>query len=399
MTSTKEQTSKTSLPKQILKTLYAPHKAFKEIIQNPRYLGPLLIMVLLVVANVGYTYVATSKTYVEQTLPAGQPLDEWTENATLWTSNAAISQSSDNINGTYYGNSSIAFTIMNGTEVAAELDNIGPINCTGPDGFSLLSFRLKWTNPATNPINMTVQLFSSTSSNHFDYAPTIGSLNLTYNIWNNLTGADAIPLNTQLNWSSSGNADWANITGLKLDFVWNGNSNITLLVDGLFFHGPVKSLYESAGTLYMANFAIVAFMQFVFTWVLLTGIAYILTKAFGGKLVWKPLLILIGFALITMFVQVIVNTAAYTTLGNIRYPFELIGGVQGEGQAASDAIQSQTVIVSNVLRVMQLAVYAWTIALSALAVRLVAEISWFKSAVVATIAYFVALLAESFIIG
>lgn len=395
MTSTKEQTSKTSLPKQILKTLYAPHKAFKEIIQNPRYWGPLLIMVLLVVANVGYTYVATSKTYVEQTLPSGQPLDEWTENATLWTSNAVRSQSSDNINGTYYGNSSIAFTIMNGTEVAAELDNIGPINCTGPDGFSLLSFRLKWTNPTTNPDNLTVQLFSSASSNHFDYAPTIGSLNLTYNIWNNLT----IPLNTQLNWSSSGNAVWANITGLKLDFMWNGSSNITLLVDGLFFHGPFKSLYESAGTLYMANFAIVAFMQFVFTWVLLTGIAYILTKAFGAKLVWKPFLVLIGFALITMFVQVIVNTAAYTTLGNIRYPFDLIGGVQGEGQVASDAIQSQTVIVSNVLRVMQLIVYAWTIALSAIAVRIVAEISWFKSAVVATIAYFVALLAESFIIG
>jgi hypothetical protein len=48
---------------------------------------------------------------------------------------------------------------------------------------------------------------------------------------------------------------------------------------------------------------------------------------------------------------------------------------------------------------MQLIVYAWTIALSAIAVRIVAEISWFKSAVVATIAYFVALLAESFIIG
>lgn len=394
MTSTKEQTSKTSLPKQILKTLYAPHKAFKEIIQKPSYLGPLLIMVLLIVANVGYTYVATSKTYVEQTLPAGQPLDEWTENATLWTSNAAISQNSDNINGSYYGNSSIAFTLINSTEVSAELDNIGPINCTGPDGFSLLSFRMKWTNPAVNPINMSVQLFSSASANHFDYAPTVGSLNLTYNIWNNLT----IPLNAP-SWLSSGNASWAKITGLKLDLVWNGNSNITLLIDGLFFHGPFKSLYESAGTLYMVNFAIVAFMQFVFTWVLLTGIAYILTKAFGGKLVWKPLLILIGFTLITMFVQVIVNTAAYTTLGNVRYPFELIGGVEGEGQAASDVIQSQTVVVSDVLRVMQLIVYAWTIALTAIAVRIVAEISWFKSAVVATIAYFVALLAESFIIG
>ena len=381
--------------RQILKTLYAPHKAFKEIIQNPSYLGPLLIMVMLVVANVAFTYAATSKTYVELSIPTGENLDEWTENSTLWISNAAISESNDSITGGYFGNASIAFSVIDVTQAWAELDNIGPVNCSSPDEYTQLSFRAKWTNPQTEPAHMTIKLFSNSSSEYFSYSPTVASLNLTYITWNNLT----IPLNTS-DWSSSNSsADWEKITGLRLEFDWTENSNITLLVDGLFFHGPFSSLFENAGSLYLVNYAILGFMQFIVTWVILSGLTYILTKAFGGKLVWKPLLILIGFALITMFVQALVNAIAYASLPNMHYPFELLVGVEGEAQAVVDSINSQTWIVAYVQRFMQIAVWIWTIALTTLAVRLLAAISWFKSAAVAAIAYFITLLVESFIVG
>ena len=381
--------------KQILKTLYAPHKAFKEIIQNPKYLGPLLIMVMLVIANVAFTYAATSKTYVEHSIPTGEKLDEWTENRTLWTSNTAISENNDSITGGYFGNASIAFSVTNATQVWAELGNIGPVNCSGPDEYTKLSFRAKWTSPQTQPTNMTIKLFSNSSSDYFSYNPAVDSLSLTYNTWNNLT----IPVNTA-DWSSSNpNTNWEKITSLRLELTWNENTNITLLVDGLFFHGPFSSLFENAGSLYLVNYAILGFMQFIVTWVVLSGLAYILTKTFGGKLVWKPLLILIGFALITMFAQALVNAIAYAALPNMRYPFELLVGVKGEAQAVVDSINSQTWVVAYIQRFMQIAVWIWTIALTTLAVRLLAAISWFKSAAIAAIAYFVTLLVESFIVG
>ena len=381
--------------KQILKTLYAPYKAFKEIIENPKYVGPLLIMVLVVIANVAFVYVAASKTYMERSIPTGEKKDEWTENRTLWVSNGVISESSDCINGSYFGNRSIAFSVTDETQALAELDNIGPVNCSSQDEYTQLSFRAKWTSPETKQANMTIKLFSNPTSNYFSYNPTTDSLNLTQGVWNNLT----VPLDTAA-WTRSGpSSDWGNITGLKLELTWNSNSNITLLVDGLFFQGPFSSLFENAGSLYMINYALLGFMQFVVTWVLLSGLAYILTRAFGGKLVWKPLLVLVGFALITMFVQAIINAVAYASLSNIRYPFDLLVGVQGEGQAAADAINAQTWIVANVQRFMQIAVWIWTIALTALAVHLLAAISWFKCAAISAIAYFVAILAESFIIG
>jgi hypothetical protein len=385
--------------KQILKTLYAPHKAFREIIQNPKYLGPLLIMVMLVIANVAFTYAATTKTIVEHSIPTGEKLDEWTENSTLWTSNAtsnaAISESNDSITGGYFGNASISFAVTNATQIWADLDNVGPVNCTSPDGFDKLSFRTKWTTPQTQPANITIKLFSNSSSDYFSYSPTVNALNLTRNIWNNLT----IQLNNA-EWSNSTpNVNWTKITRFRLELTWNENSNITLLVDGLFFHGPFSSLYENAGSLYMINYAILGFMQFIVTWVVLSGLVYVLTKAFGGKLVWKPLLILIGFALVTMFVQALVNAIAYATLPNMRYPFELLVGVKGEAQTVVDSIESQTMIVAYTQRIMQIAVWIWTIALTALAVRILATISWFKSIAIAAIAYIVTLLVESFIVG
>ncbi len=381
--------------KQILKTLYEPHKVFREIIQDPKYLGPLLIMVMLVVANVAFTYAATSKTYVELSIPSGEKLDEWTENSTLWISNAAISESNDSVTGGYLGNASIALSLIDSTQAWAELGNIGPINCSNPNGYTKLSLRIKWTDPQAQPDNMTIKLFSNSTSESFSYNPTMASLNLTRDTWNNLT----IPLNTS-DWSGSNpTADWERMTDFRLELEWTEYSNITLFIDGVFFHGPFSSLFENAGSLYLTNYAILGFMQFVVTWVILSGLTYILTKAFGGKLVWKPLLILIGFALITMVVQAVVNAIAYATLPNINYPFELLVGVEGEAQSIVDSINSQTWVVANVQRFMQIAVWIWTIALTTLAVRILAAISWFKSAAIATVAYFITLLVESFIVG
>lgn len=379
----------------ILKVIYAPHKAFKGIIQNPKYFGPTLIVILFIAASMGSTYAAISKTYIEKTLPDGKLLDEWTENRTLWTSNAGITESNDGMNGSYYGNKSIAFSITNNTEVWAQLKDIGPVNCSGPDGYSKLSFRIKWTNPEVKPANATIQLLSTISSEYFSYNLTGALPNFTYNVWNNLT----LPLISD-GWSNSSSAaSWDNITGLKLDFAWVDSSNITLVVDGVFFRGNFNSLLESAATAFLVNYAFMAFTQILLVWVILTGLIYLMGRGLGGSVLWKPVLIVIGFTLVPMVIQSLVNTAAYLSSPTVHYPLELIGGVSGESDIAFNAILEQTWLTSQIMRYTQVAVYVWTIALCSLAVRVLTGFGWAKSFLIGAAAYLITLLAGSFLLG
>jgi hypothetical protein len=385
----------------LLKVIYAPHRAFREIAANPTYLGPILIAVLFMAANVGFFYVSSSKTYFEQTLPNGLNHDEWTENSTFWTSSAIINESSDAITVNYpsnirpyYGSKSIAFSI-NSSEVWMELNNIGPINCSSTDVYSRLSFRVKQISPQKTPMSATLYLISTNPSDYFYYDLTQNFSSFTINEWNNLTGIQLVA-----GWNeSSPDAAWGNITGFKLDLKWSDVSNTTLLLDGLFFHGPFESSLETVGSSYLVNVAFSYAMQFVITWVILAGVLYLLSKTLGAKLVWKALLIVVGCILITMVVQVVVNAAAWGTMPNIKIPFELSGGVPGEGQAALNLISDQTALVDLIGRLSQIALYVWTIALAGLAVRLLGEFSWTKSFLAATVAYFITLFVGSFLFG
>lgn len=382
----------------ILKIIYAPHKAVKEIAANPTYVGPLLIAVLFVAANVGYTYIWSSKNYFEQTLPNGLNHDEWTENKTFWTSNpnTNLSERSDaitvNYSATaipYYGSKSIAFSI-NDSEVWMELNNIGPINCSD---YNKLDFKVKQLSPQNNPVNVTIYVFSTSPSNNSYYDLTQNFSNSALNEWNNLTDIQLVS-----GWNKDGaGADWNNITGFKLDLRWPAVSNITLLIDGLFFHGPYQTSLESIGSSYIwFSLASSYTFQFVITWVILGGILYLLSKALGAKLVWKTLLIVIGCILITMVVQAVVNAAAWGTQSNINAPFVLNGGVPSDAaQAAYNAITDQTLLVSLTATVTQIAMFVWTIALAGLAVHLLAEFSWTKSLLAATVAYFVTMFTLS----
>jgi hypothetical protein len=378
----------------ILEVIYAPHKAFKKIAEKPSYVGPAIIIVILILANIGFAYVAMSKTDLEITAPNGLSQDEWTQNSTLWASNALVSESNDSITGTYYGNASIAFTITNSTQIWMWLNNIGPVNCSSQGGFNQISFRLKQLSPQDEPQNASIYLFSANTSNYFYLDLTQYVSNSTVNTWNNLT----LPLVS--GWSANGtNADWSQITGLKLEFDWTNNSNTTMLVDGLFFHGIFHSWLDQAGIGYLLSYASTSVMQFVVTWVVFSGLLFLVGRTLGGKMVWKLLLVAVGFILITLVVQALINIASYETLPQLNYPFSVIGGVSGEGKAAYDLILEQTAQVRMITSVVQIAIYLWTIALGALVLRFTAQLAWVKSILASVVAYVVTILISSFLFG
>lgn len=379
----------------VLEVIYAPHKAFKKLGDKPNYIGPAIIIAVLVVANLGFAYMALSKTYLETSAPNGQNQDEWTQNSTMWTTspNALVSVSNDSITGAYYGNESIAFSANDTMSVWMQLDSIGPVNCSSQGGFNQLSFRLKQSSPDEKPQSVSLYL-NSTNAESFYYDLTNEYSNSSVGTWYNVTE----PLVS--GWTASNlNADWSDITGLRLEFSWTGNSSISLLVDGLFFHGIYQSWLDQVGTGYMLSFALTSVMQFVITWVIFSGLLFLIGRTLGGKVVWRLILVAVGLILITLVVQALINVLSYSTLPQLNYPFSLVGGVQGEGTQAYNTILDQTANVRLVTSIAQVVIWGWTIALGAILLRFTAELAWLKSILAAVAAYIVTLLVSSFLFG
>ena len=394
--------SKLRIPN-ILEVIYAPQKAFRKMAENPTIIAPILIIAIFLVANLGYAYVSASKVFVEQTVPNGLNQDEWTQNSTLWTSNAQMSESSDVVNGSkylsfqYYGNTSLAFSTINADHVWMKLDGIGTVNCSNPNGYDKLSFRLKRTSPMAKPANVTLQLFSGNSLENFFQSLGDDFADSTHNAWANET----ILLASE-NWSqTSSTPKWDSITGLRLEFTWTEISNQTILIDGLFFHGPLLSGIDLYGTSYLLNVVFAGVMQFTITWVILSGLIYFMSKSFGGKLVWRVMLIVIGGTLITMTVLALMNAIATATVSGVNYPFELVAGFRGEAtaDAAYNRILDQTAWVDIVGRYGWIVIQIWTAVLCSVAVHVLAAFSWTKSFLIGATAYVIDLIIGSFLFG
>ena len=378
----------------IFKVIYAPHKAFREIAQNPKYAGPILIIVLLVATYTVSSYITLSRTFNEQILPSSEHLDIWTENKTLWASNANINETTDALSGGYYGNKSIEFSVYNDTQIWMRLNLTEPANCSGADGFEKVSFRVKLEYPDLTVLNSVfINLFSS-QVDYFQYNLTEYFTSVNVANWNNLTvnvGSDSEFVN------STNGANWNSIVGLSLVFTWSENADLKAKIDGLFFRGVFKSPIENA-SYYLPSLGMLAFMQFVIQWVFLSGLLYIVSKWFGAKLAWKTLFILTGFILVTLLVQALIYTFASATLPTLQYPLEYFGGVEGEKQVATNKVLEGTWIVDQVNLYVQIAVLIWTIILCAVAIRTQTTFSTPKSIGIAALAYFLSIYLAGFVI-
>jgi hypothetical protein len=363
--------------KEILRVLYAPHKVFKDIIQKPGYLGPFFLLIIFVLAQVGSSYVVGSRSYIELTMPVGDDGDVWTENAALWQANSGVAISEnpiDYINGTqaiigfpdYYGNSSIEFAVSNSSMLQMALGDLGgQVDC-GANGFTEVFFRVKTVTPDAQPENVTLILYSLSDSSFFYYDLTSAFSNNVVNVWNNIS----VPVGSG-DWLSSGNPSWENITSLKLDFAWSNDSDIDLRLDGMFFRGRFETQIEVVGGIlpYLGNSALNGFAPFLFEWLVLTGLMYLMVKGLKGNVLWRPLMVAVGYALVILVIQSILVAVVYTTLSNLYYPLEILAYVSGEFEAAYEVILNQIAFVNNVGYIIQGVVWVWIVALGTFITR------------------------------
>jgi hypothetical protein len=360
----------------IFKVIYSPFKAFKEIIQNPKYVGPILVMILFALASIGSEYARASKLYVQQTLPntldSYNP-DPWTENCTMWISNAEITCNNDDC---LLGYKSIQFNIIDNDAIWMELKNIGQVNCLSPDGYKNLSFCIKWINPTADPPqNASLYLFSMGATDHF-YYDLAELINQTENgKWNNFTIPVGLDAEQWVN--SSAQTVWNNITGLKLDLIWAQwtGSNLTIRVDKMYFQsGNFEPLINSMGSTIVFS-AVSAVTTFSIYW-MLSGVAVFMAgKLFKIKAEFKVFLIIVGYALIAMVVMQVLFNILYLLISPLYITVDVI----------SPTSVLQTIILFTSSMVLLLPV--WSIIISSIGVHTASDLPLSKSVVIAILGF------------
>jgi hypothetical protein len=366
---------------EIIQVFYAPHKAFRKIVQNAKFLGPIVILIIFVVVQVGASYIVASKSYLEQTVPTSDQGDIWVQNPALWVvaPNGTVTNNYvDYINSSslYLNTTSLEFA-SNSNNMQIFLYNIGQsVDCSA-NGYTNLSVRVKVISPSTVPQSVTLTLFSLSPAINFATDLTSAFSNSTIadqHLWNNLT----VPLNTSAWTSSNSAASWSNITGLMINFTWPASSSasIDLRVDGLFFRGIYKNSLDVYGSSILLSQALSAATPFLFQWLLLTALVYLLIKGLKGNVVWKPVMVAVGFALITLVVQSVILLVTYSTsLPNVKYPLEILAGIPSESNAAYVAVDATIANVLTIGSIVQIVTYVWIIGLGTFIVREVTAVA------------------------
>ncbi|MEM3617665.1 MAG: hypothetical protein QXK47_01150 [Candidatus Bathyarchaeia archaeon] len=379
--------------REVFRVVYAPHKAFKEIIQKPGYKGPLIIMLLFVLSLSGFYYVFSTRVYYDQTVPGSGDLDKWTENASLWSSKqgATISNNtSDYIKGNFYGNKSVQFELNNSNRIDMQLNFSEPLNCVEPNNYTNLSFRIKIIKPSENPSNLSIFLCSENDADkYFNYSMEGDDLEIV-NVWYNGTISLA-------NFIRVNGADWRNITSLKFELAWENNKDITVLVDGIFFHGYYKSILEMSGGAVMINSVISGFMQFTVQWVILAIILYLFSKLFKAQPVWKTMLTISGFVLITFFIQNLILTGVVLAYPEMHLSLETLGGVPGEGMTADAQNYVFIFVVLQYYILERIVYFVWIVVLCSIAVRLLFGFPWARSVSLSLLSSVISMLAFRFL--
>ncbi len=371
-----------SVLKHVLKVIYAPHKAFKEITQNPKLIGPILVMALFVAASLGTRYIQATKMYVQQTLPNSLDLnnrDPWTETAAMWQSNANITTiASDRL----LGAQSIQFDVSNDTLVWAELKDIGTINCSSNEGYNNLTFGMKWIHTSSIvPRDINLFLYSNNSTEYFRYSITEHENQTVNDQWSNYTVLLGPSIAKWIN--SSSQASWDNVTSLRIEATWDdfARSNLTIRVDATYF---LSDRFEQLSGKIVENASMYAFldlMNFAMNWILTSVTLLIVARFFTAvktsktKAELKTFLIIAGYSLIVFVFMQLIFSIFYIANPALYFSLETV--------TPSSALQNLFLLDFYAT----LLIPIWAIILSVFGLRAAFELTTKSSIILAVIGY------------
>ena len=320
----------------LAQVVYAPSKAFKKIIENPKYLAALLVLFLFVGLMIGFEFVQFSRIYTENTVPQVGDQQNFI-NATSWSSSSNVALSNnfaDPFNYSIYvaaldsdyslfGNSSLEMNALHTNNITAALGNVFNVDCN-PSGYQNLSMTIKQVAPSLMPKNADLTLYSLNDSSYYTYDLTSSISTGTVGVWNNLT----IPLGTKASgWTPTGTPSWGNITALQLSLTYPTSSNVTIRIGALYFRGQFQSPEQANSLGLLEQFLSSYGFEYILVWFILTGVIYLFFYGLKTAHVWKPLFIATGCALIVLDIRAVVNLVAAATLPTLYYPYDIALGV------------------------------------------------------------------------
>ncbi len=376
----------------ILGVIYAPHKTFKKIAENPKYLGVAIIIVLFVALQTTYYYNYYSKINYEQTVPPTNQLSAFTTaNATQWIimqGTTVTQNTADFINQTYYGNNSLQFALSNSNNLTATLEQFGYTADCGENGFHNLSMNIKQVSPSVAPQSAILTLYTANGTSSYFTLDITSMLTGNLGEWNNLT----IPVGTS-EWQSNNSPNWSEVTGLKLDLTYASSSDITILLQGVFFHGQFLTQIEVLGFGTFLGFAAYSIIiQALFQWIILAAVSYLILKGLKAvNVVWRPLFIAMGFVLMVLVVTSVIALLGSLTLPTVYYPYDfppyasliypdfIINGASPSSQAAYQSIVAATATYTTISTAITVIMYVWQVVLVTFAVKAVSGFSYAKS--------------------
>jgi hypothetical protein len=274
---------------------------------------------------------------------------------------------------------------------------------------------IKLVQPESAPQSAILTLYSLGDTDYYTYDFTSALAGASaVNQWGNLT----IPVGPDAQgWTSSGNPQWGNITSLTLQFTYPDNTDITVRIGALFFNGEYVQPIQYDATSFLLRFLQVFSLQFLATWLVLTGLVYLLCRGLKTPVVWKPLFIAVGTALIVLVIRALVNIIATLTLPMNYYPYDVslgvlyntfaalyypatIGTLTAQSVSTLASINASTAVFNGILTAMFLVSYVWLGGLVALAIKeLRPDLSTMKCLVFSAISVGITILVLWLFIG
>lgn len=328
---------------EVFQIFISPIKAFKKIVKEPSYIGPILVLVLTIIAAAGIQYMTASKVNLENfaldntLIPSAGPPYNITEGFTDFT-----------------GSTKISVLIYNWT---SELDSV----------------TIYGTNSQGENINETVSILESDTAN---------------NTANNTT--EYFTSVTRVEFSKAGDN--------KTQYVALGTNRYESVLDKGLFSGLLVSSLIGRAFGFFLNWALYALLLYVIIRYLfreevesLGGLFMIIGYVFIVTLIHP----IISVLLIPMFPPVMLPLQAWNlpqeaTEATKTAANNLISQIYQEAWYSTLNYQALVVILY--------VIDAWMVALFAVAIHFYCDVSWKKAAAISIIAYF-ARLALSLFVG
>jgi hypothetical protein len=158
-------------------------------------------------------------------------------------------------------------------------------------------------------------------------------------------------------------------------------------------------------------------LQFLATWLILSIMIYALFRALKAQVLWKPIFVAAGFAIVVMVIRAVVNIAAAATLPNLYFSFDAALGVMYNSfgaiyypsqfllPVAASAAQISSITASMatfnaIVTAMFVISYVWLGALMGIAVKeMKPEFSFAKCLMIAALSVAITLLILWLFIG